>query len=122
MRSRTCGTAQAFGINLVWSTVGSNDVAFERQGGGTINYGEPVAMRISGGGYVKYEQRPFGINLVWSTSPHYEWVIQGGSGPVPLGTRLRLHNTVEDDDVIYCKRPHVINLAWADDCRDERVY
>lgn len=107
-----------FGINLVWSNTAPNNVTFEREGGGTINYGDRVAMRIADGGYVRYQSRDWGINLVWSSSPHYEWVIQGGSGPVPLDTPVRLHNTVEQDDVIYCQRPFGINLVWADDCEE----
>jgi hypothetical protein len=105
-----------YGINLVWSDTAPNNVALERQGGGTINYGEPVAMRITDGGYVRYQSRKWGINLVWSSSPHYEWEIYGGSGAVPSGTRVRLYNTVEKDDMIYCPRWRGINLTWADDC------
>ncbi len=110
-----------WGINLVWSSSAPGNVAkLVKAGGGTLKYGDRVALNFKSGGYVKYESRRWGINLVWSSTPVYEWEVRGGTtgNAVPKGTAVRLFNATENDNLVYCRRPVGINLGWAKDCTD----
>jgi hypothetical protein len=111
---------RTYGINLVWSSTAPSNIRLERSGGGFVRYGDRVAIHVNDGGYVKYGSRTWGINLVWSSSPVYEWEVRGGTvgTVVPTGTKVRLFNAAENDNLVYCARPVGINLAWAKDCTD----
>lgn len=109
------------GINLVWSRSRDlNTVKIENQTTTTIKTGELVAIRVEGGGYLKYESRKWGINLVWSDTPVYEWELksrdsQGSS--LKANTPISIYNRKVNDAMIYCRRPgRVINLGWDKDC------
>jgi hypothetical protein len=89
----------------------------KQSGSGTVTYGEPVALRVKGGGYLKYSKRTVGINLAWSNTPVYEWRIAGGTPgqTVSLDAPFALLNDVEHDALIYGSRPAGINLVWLKD-------
>jgi hypothetical protein len=105
-----------YGINLVWQDDDNQqNIRFDRPGGGTVRYGDVVAIRVSGGGYVKYGARDNGINLVWSNSPVYQWEIRGGTHGVPVRTdtgAIQLLNTHVFQSVTYGERDRGINLVW----------
>lgn len=111
--------SRTWGINLVWDKNTSlNNITVEKQSGsGAVTYGEPVAVRVKGGGYLKYAKRPVGINLTWSTTPVYEWRLGGGNPgeSVSLNSPFALLNDVEHDAMIYGSRPAGINLVWLKD-------
>jgi len=112
-----CGK-RSMGINLVWDSGANNNVRFSKQtGSGDVKYGEPIAVSMSGGGFLKYEKTRFGINLVYSSTPAYEWRIGGGepNQSVKFGDRFALLSDVEHDAMIYGKRPVGINLVWMKD-------
>lgn len=108
------------GINLGWLPAKSGSVSFKKQGGGTINYGDAIAIKVEGGGFIQYKSRDYGINLNWSKDPVYEWRIDGGSGPVKLGV-IKLFNTVAKDNVTYCWRKNGAWLKWEKDCSQKDI-
>jgi hypothetical protein len=106
-----------YGINLVWQNPASQEnIRFYKSGGGTIRYGDRVALYVEGGGYVKYGERDYGINLVWSSSPVYEWEVFGGThgAPVVAGPTYYhgLRNTAIQRAMVYGERKYGINLVW----------
>ena len=113
--------SRTWGINLVWEK--SNNllnvqIIHNGPAGTPIIAGEPVAIYIKGGGYLKHEKRTVGINLGWSSRPAYEWKISGMAGPdvrIKGGEPICLLNTVAQDCVIYDTRRAGINLVWAKD-------
>jgi hypothetical protein len=110
---------RTWGINLVWDARESPDnIKFEKQfHSGAVNYAEPIAIYVTGGGYLKYEKTRFGINLVYSRVPSFEWRAGGGDEgkPIKFGDEFALLNDVEHDAMIYGKRPVGINLVWMKD-------
>ena len=113
-----------FGINLGWQPCGwiRPNIQFVRQSSTgdqrPLVYGERLAIKVAGHGYLRYGERPLGINLVWSNTPSYEWVIRGGvrGSTVKTGKPVVLYNRIAADTLIYCKRPIGINLRWTSDC------
>jgi hypothetical protein len=114
------------GINLVWDrNEDLANVTFERdpERAGPIDEGQAIAIHVLNGGYLRYGERSEGINLVWSPSPVYEWRIMRGEFPDKAGDPVQsvvktgLYNDKTQDYVIYCERPHGINLRWAKDCK-----
>jgi hypothetical protein len=107
-------------INLVWGDPGKSDnIRFVRQSGSKepIKYDEPIAINVRGGSFLVYEGGRWGINLGWSGTPKYEWRIRGGQAGATVETArpVRLHSTVENDDLIYESRDSGINLKWLRD-------
>jgi len=127
LENRTAGSAlvygeRDFGINLVWgSASGPVNVRFDRPSTspnhGPLQFGEPLAVRINGGGYVHYRVREFGINLDWSSTPDFDWRIRGGTGTIPTGSPVSLYNRTESDVLVYAQRAFGINLCWRQDVR-----
>jgi hypothetical protein len=105
-----------YGINLVWEEPdGQTNIRFARQSGsGALKYDEPVAIYVSGGGYLIYQERDYGINLGWSSSEVYQWRIRGGTAgtAVRVGGVLGLFNTHNDRYVVYGERSYGIDLVW----------
>lgn len=113
--------SRSYGINLVWYN-GANpgNVRFIPQFGGTVRYGDPVAVFVANPNtekYVRYGSREYGINLVWSSYPVYEWRITGGApgALVDLNQPFGLSND-KQTHVVYCPREYGINLRWNSDC------
>jgi hypothetical protein len=127
LENRTAGSAlvygqRDFGINLVWgSSSGAPNVRFERPSTspdhGPLQFGEPLAVRINGGGYVRYRVRDFGINLDWSSTPVFDWRIYGGTGTIRTGASVSLYNRTEADYMVNARRAFGINLCWYRDVR-----
>ena len=116
-----------YGINLVWNSSSNNrDVSLERPAHvpGVIRFGEPVAVRIRGGGYLHYKEREYGINLEYVGTPVYEFELTGGrtGEAVPSGTRLRLYNRTHGDYIVYGERKYGINLRWYADAVPSNDY
>lgn len=115
---------RSFGINLGWNKDSSPNIQIEKSGGGKINCGDKVAIRVNKGGYLKYESRTWGINLVWSSTPVYQWEVRNEANqrdtPVKTDTKIALYNSVENDFMEYCVRRGnpVVDLGWAKDCAD----
>jgi hypothetical protein len=109
--------ARKYGINLVWANpTGSGNALFARKGPSSdvLRFEEPLALSISGGGHVRYEERKYGINLGWSSNPVHEWELRGGSpgDPVRRGAVVEIFNTRIRRYVTYGSRNTGINLVW----------
>lgn len=69
---------QTFGVNLTW---GDNSLwRVEAQGGLHLMKGEAVALRVWGGGWLKYGHQTWGVDLQLSSTPVYEWYVIGLQG------------------------------------------
>ena len=115
--------SREYGINLVWAPRGPGPVKAVRliRAKGTLDpiaYGEPLALYVEGGKFLKYAEREYGINLVWSDTPVFEWKIDGGMPARLVNSRrdIGLVNTKIGQHVVYCEREYGINLRWAKDC------
>ncbi len=81
--------------NLVWSDSDWTSVALDwsegpslwkvqAQGGPQVMYGQAVALRVWGGGWLKYGVQGLGVDLQFSDTPSYEWYVLGE----PPGTSI----------------------------------
>jgi len=112
-----------YGINLDWAdldpTAPSLNVVRQGADASPIRYGELVAIRIRGGGYLRYGERDYGINLKWSEDPVYEWQIAGSGNSagtdVELLEAIGLFNDTIGDTLFYDPRRYGINLKWLSD-------
>ncbi|HXT34054.1 MAG TPA: hypothetical protein VN837_00640 [Chloroflexota bacterium] len=69
---------QTWGVNLTW---GNNSLwRVEAQGGPHLMKGQAVALRVWGGGWLKYGSQTFGVDLQLSSTPVYEWYPIGLQG------------------------------------------
>ena len=116
--------SREYGINLVWAPRGPRPVKAVRliRSKGTLDpiaYGEPLALYVEGGKFLRYDEREYGINLVWSDTPVFEWKLDGGTPARLVNSRraVGLVNTKIGQHVVYCEREYGINLRWAKDCK-----
>jgi hypothetical protein len=62
---------RTWGVNLTW---GDNSLwRVEAQGGPHLMKGQAVALKVWGGGWLKYGNQTFGVDLQLSSTPVYEW-------------------------------------------------
>ena len=64
---------QTWGVDLSWS----EHTALWRiqaQGGPHLMHGQAVALRVWGGGWLKYGNQTWGVDLVLSSTPAYQWL------------------------------------------------
>lgn len=129
-----------YGINLEWDGARTGrHITFLRLGTSTepITYGETVAIKVEGGGYLYYREREYGINLEYAPVPVYQWELAGGQRGRPVAAdpdsatvertgasqyRVRLYNVVHGDYVVYGERDYGINLRWWSDEIGGRMY
>jgi hypothetical protein len=63
------------GANLTWGN--SSLWKVEAQGGPHLMKGQAVALRVWGGGWLKYQDQTWGVSLGLSDTPVYEWYVIG---------------------------------------------
>jgi hypothetical protein len=106
---------QTFGVDLNWS----HDPALwkiEAQGGPNLMYGQAVALRVWGGGWLKYEHETYGVNLVLSGTPSYEWHVVGETPGHPLDFhQFALWNSAANDYLVKAHETWGASLAWYQD-------
>src|SRR5262249_28238943 len=78
--------SQTFGVDLNWTKY-SALWKIEAQGGPQLMRGQAVALRVWGGGWLKYGDQTWGVDLVLSDTPSYEWYVLAGTpgGPIDDG-------------------------------------
>lgn len=69
---------QTFGVDLNWGN--SSLWRVEAQGGPHLMKGQALALRVWGGGWLKYGHQTFGVDLQLSDTPVYEWYAIGLQG------------------------------------------
>ncbi len=66
---------RTWGVNLTWGN--SSLWRVEAQGGPHLMKGQAVALKVWGGGWLKYGNQTFGVDLQLSATPVYEWYAIG---------------------------------------------
>jgi hypothetical protein len=69
---------RTWGVNLTWGD--SSLWRVEAQGGPHLMKGQAVALKVWGGGWLKYGNQTFGVDLQLSDTPVYEWYAIGSQG------------------------------------------
>jgi len=114
---------RAFGADLGFlkpSSEGNNVKIVREKGRGLVHYGDVVALRVSGYGWLKYQPRKRGINLDAHkvknpNSKNFIWRITGGKRGTKLlsGMPFALRQeAIVHTETVYCSRTYGINLGW----------
>ena len=78
---------QTFGVDLDWSSKPALWKIQALGGSPQIMYGQAVAIRVWGGGWLTYGHQTFGVGLSLSQTPSYEWYVLGGQPGTPVDSR-----------------------------------
>ncbi len=103
---------QTFGVDLDWQT---NQALWkiEAQGGPKLMHGQAVALRVWGGGWLKYGNETWGIDLVLSETPVYEWYVLGNTPGSTLDNgSFALWNSAAKDYLVAGHRSIGASLDW----------
>jgi hypothetical protein len=103
---------QTFGVDLDWSKYPAL-WKIEAQGGPHVMYGQAVALRIWGGGWLKYGNQTWGVDLQLSSTPSYEWYVVGGvpGNPIDNG-EFALWNNATHDYLVVSHQTWGVGLNW----------
>ncbi len=75
--------------------------------------GQAVALRVWGGGWLKYGNETWGVDLVLSDTPSYEWYVVGGTPGIPIDNGpWALCNNAAHDYLVYGDQTWGVNLNW----------
>jgi len=109
---------RTFAANLGWSAKYPeklNMTIKRKKGDGKVRYGDLVALKMSGYGWLKWKEQKYGINISDDDhTPHFIWKITGLKNGSELlsGMPFSLVSTRYNSPLVYCSRTHGINLAW----------
>jgi hypothetical protein len=114
---------QTFGVNLRWGNIYTSLWRIEAQGGPNLMMGQAVALKVWGGGWLKYGHENFGTDLQLSDTPVYEWHIIGtndGSGndsplaghPISCCNDFALWNSSAQAYLIRQGQAFGVDLGW----------
>ena len=124
--------------NLVWSpnTLSLNpfnlhcgcgvDLAFSKGpslwkvqavAGPVIMYGEAVALRVWGGGWLEYSHQTFGVDLHLVSAPVYQWYILDGTAGAVVDSaagpsNFALWNSAANDYLVHYNETFGVDLQW----------
>ena len=106
---------QTFGVDLDYA----EDPALwkiEAQGGPHLMYGQAVALRVWGGGWVKYGNETWGVDLVLSDTPSYEWHLVGEApGTTIANGSFALWNSATNRYLVASHQTWGVSLDWQSD-------
>lgn len=102
---------QTFGVNLDWQEH-SGLWKIEAQGGPHLMQGQAVALRVWGGGWLKYGHETWGIDLVLSDTPSYEWYVLSGPPGSSIYPDYALWNSAAKDYLVEAHRTWGVSLKW----------
>lgn len=104
---------ETFGVDLDWTENGAL-WKVEAQGGPNLMRGQAVALRVWGGGWLKYGNQTWGVDLQLSDTPSYEWYVLGGTPGSPIldGAPFALWNSAAHDYLVYGDETWGVNLNW----------
>lgn len=104
---------QTFGVNLAWT----DDTALwkiEAQGGPHLMYGQAVALRVWGGGWLTYGHETWGVDLVLSNEPAYQWYVVGEQPGNPIDNgEFALWNSAANRYLTSGYQTFGVSLNWA---------
>lgn len=110
---------RTWGVSLGWTDIEQNNVKLERQNMSPypLMRGEPLALRVWGGGWLAYGDQTFGVGLILSDWPAYQWYILGDA-PLgsPFGSDFALWNAAandyQGDYLVHSDQTFGIGLEW----------
>jgi len=90
-----------------------------KKGNGEVRYGDIVALRVSGYGWLKYQKRKHGLSLKGHKVKkpniyNFIWQVRGGKQGTRLltGMPFALYMLHEKSEMIFCQRTSGIDLGW----------
>jgi hypothetical protein len=99
-------------VNLDW-TAGSALWKIVAQGGPKLMRGQAVALKVWGGGWLRYGHQTYGVDLQLSDTPVYEWYVLGGQPGSPiLGPDFALWNSAAKDYLVEGGQLWGVDLNW----------
>lgn len=103
---------ETFGVNLKW-TDNPSLWKVQAQGGPQIMYGQAVALRVWGGGWLKYGHQTWGVDLQLSSTPSYEWYILGEQpGNLVDNGGFALWDSAAHDYLVYGHQTFGVSVNW----------
>jgi hypothetical protein len=103
---------RVFGVNLDWHEDGTSVWTVQGQAGPEVMWGEAVALRVLGGGWLRYGTQTWGVDLQLSDTPVYEWYILGGQPGQPMGgTDFALWNRAASGYLVWAQQSYGVNLG-----------
>ena len=103
---------ETFGVNLGWSE-GNSLWKVQAPGGHEVMYGEKVALRVWGGGWLKYGHQTWGVDLQLSDTPSFEWYIIGAPpGDQVDSEEFALWDSGANDYLVFGHQTWGVDLNW----------
>jgi hypothetical protein len=104
--------SQQFGVDLDWSNNGSL-WKIQAQGGPQLMYGQAVALRVWGGGWLKYGNETWGADLVLSNTPSYQWYVLGATPGSSIDSDdFALWNSAANGYLVEAHQTWGVSLRW----------
>jgi hypothetical protein len=76
-------------------------------------YGEPVALRVWGGGWLEYAYQTWGVSLHLVSTPVYQWYILGETAGTTLdSSEFALWNSAADDFLVEHDQTYGPDIEW----------
>jgi hypothetical protein len=106
---------QTFGVDLDYSESPAL-WKIEAQGGPHLMYGQAVALRVWGGGWLKYGNETWGVDLQLSDTPSYEWHLVGEApGTTIANGSFALWNSATNRYLVASHQTWGVSLDWRSD-------
>jgi hypothetical protein len=104
---------QTFGVDLGWSENGAL-WRIEAQGGPHLMRGQAVALRVWGGGWLKYSNQTWGVDVGLSDTPVYQWYVLGGQpgSSIAYGSDFALWNSAANAYLVSQHQTWGVSLGW----------
>jgi hypothetical protein len=106
---------QTFGVDLQYSEHQAL-WKIEAQGGPHVMYGQAVALRVWGGGWLKYGHQTWGVDLKLSDKPVYQWYVVGAPAGTPIANgQFALWNSATGRYLVEQHQTWGVSLGWKSD-------
>jgi hypothetical protein len=103
---------ETFGVNLAWTDKPSL-WKIQATGGPNAMYGEAVALRVWGGGWLEYGHETWGVDLELSSTPVYQWYVLGETpGNTVDSAEFALWNSAASDFLVEGHQTWGVDLNW----------
>jgi hypothetical protein len=103
---------RTWGVDLAWQESPAL-WKIEAQGGPQLMQGQAVALRVWGGGWLKYGNETWGVDLVLSETPSYEWYVLGNTpGSTIDNGSFVLWNSAANDYLVSGHQTYGVSLNW----------